>query len=172
MIKLFLLLFSLNIINNGAFAGEGDNCARNEAYICTTRSCTCQALKIDQLSGVSFGRFVTPSAGGLITVLPSGGYNVSGNITVLGGNFSAAKFRVSGPAKTKFRVILPVESELNSRGVRAQMRDLRLDNTEGVYTIEDSGYVDVAVGATLNVPPRLQMGAFDGSFSFDVEIIR
>jgi hypothetical protein len=175
--KILFLLFSLGALTltapSAVYAQTSSlACQQDAVSVCTSEGCTCEKLRIDAVSPLSFGRFSSSQVGGSVIIRPQGSPMIQGGVTMVGGDLSAAHFRIYGPGGTKFRVLLPALGALQSGGTRLQMRDLTLDRPDGIYTIEGSGYADLWVGATLTVPGNLDRGTFDGPFDLDLEVIR
>ena len=122
-----------------------------------------QPISLQRATDLAFGGIIASSAAGRVVLAPDGTRSASGGaVLAASSGVSAATLRVAGEPNTSFTLGLPASVLLQAGGDQVIAEGFTVG--AGSTRLDDSGRLDVHLGATLNVAPRQAPGLYAGSF--------
>ncbi|WP_321289068.1 DUF4402 domain-containing protein [uncultured Sunxiuqinia sp.] len=135
-----------------------------------------QGVAATENQPLNFGRFITGTAGGSITISPDGQRLTRGEIIAEEGNYTSGQFLMEGDAGSTFSIKLPNEKAVlthqesgKTMYVSEWISNLPLSNVAAL----NEGLCLIKIGATLNVgtvyenPVGVYTGSFEITFSYN-----
>lgn len=132
-----------------------------------------QTIDLVNTSDLAFGTIVATPAGGTVTVDPTGLRTATGVFGSGASGFGAANFTVtqSGKGNPHYSIILPSGATLTSTsGSSMTVSGFQSDPSGSGQAQPPVRQEVLAVGATLNVAPNQQGGAYQGTFLIIVNL--
>lgn len=124
-------------------------------------------IVITQLQPLNFGNIIAVPGADTITLSPNGSISSTAG-SDLGSSHTPAIFRFEGDANTAVSYSFSSKNRLSNKGKKLTIEDFETNRPNPV-ALSGAGTLEVSVGATMKIPPRIDGGEFEGTFTIIVE---
>jgi hypothetical protein len=121
-------------------------------------------VNIVQQNEMSFGKIISVGES-TVTMTPQGARTTEGSVQVSGEAFGANTFYIQGAPNTSFLLTLPTSSTMTNGKTTLTVNAFTSSLTYNRGTTNNVGFIQFAVGCTLNIPSNVTSGVYLGTYN-------